>query len=175
MKLKAIRISPWAPPDLSFGDMAAITIGGLFMLVLGIWAFFAPASFADFVAFPYNRHLLHDVGAFQIGIGTTMLLALMWTDGVMVVLAGYVVGSGFHLLSHILDRHIGGHSYDPLVLSVMVAVGLAGMYLRSRVSRRTPQGARAVRSLIPREGRSLLRALSRAAAERERTIRNRGK
>jgi hypothetical protein len=69
-----------------------------------------------------------------------MLLALMWTDGVMVVLAGYVVGSGFHLLSHILDRHIGGHSYDPLVLSVMVAVGLAGMYLRSRVSRRTPRG-----------------------------------
>ena len=81
MKQKAIRTSLWAPPDLSFGDMAAVTIGGLFMLVLGIWAFFAPASFAEFVAFPYNRHLLHDVGAFQIGIGTTMLLALMWTDG----------------------------------------------------------------------------------------------
>jgi hypothetical protein len=79
MKQKAIRISPWAPSDLWSGDMAAVTIGGLFMLVLGIWAFFAPASFADFVAFPYNRHLLHDVGAFQIGIGTTMLLALMWT------------------------------------------------------------------------------------------------
>ena len=108
----------------------SITIGGLFMLGLGIWAFFAPASFAEF---PYNRHLLHDVGAFQIGIGTTMLLALMWKDGVMVVLAGYVVGSTFHLLSHILDRHIGGHSYDPLVLGVMVTVGLAGMYLRSQV------------------------------------------
>ena len=107
--------------------MAAVTIGGLFMLVLGIWAFFAPASFADLVAFPYNRHLLHDVGAFQIGIGTTMLLALMWKDGVMVVLAGYVVGSGFHLLSHIIDRHIGGHSYDALVLGVMVSLGLAGM------------------------------------------------
>jgi hypothetical protein len=100
---------------------------------LGIWVFFAPASFAEFVVFPYNRHLLHDVGTFQIGIGTTMLLALMCTDGVMVVLAGYVVGSGFHLLSHILDRHIGGHSYDPLVLGVMVSVGLAGMYLRSQV------------------------------------------
>ena len=174
MKQKAIRISPWAPPELSFGEMAAVTIGGLFMLVLGIWAFFAPASFADFVAFPYNRHLLHDVGAFQIGIGTTMLLALMWTDGVMVVLAGYVVGSSFHLLSHILDRHIGGHSYDPLVLSVMVAVGLAGMYVRARVSGRMP-GGRAVRILIQREGRSLIRAVSRAAAELERTIRNRGK
>jgi hypothetical protein len=81
MKHKAIRISPWAPSDLSFGEMAAVTIGGLFMLVLGIWAFFAPASFAEIVAFPYNRHLLHDVGAFQIGIGTTMLLALMWTGG----------------------------------------------------------------------------------------------
>ena len=140
MKQKAIRVPPWAPPDLSFGDMAAVTIGGLFMLVLGICAFFAPGSFADFVAFPYNRHLLHDVGAFQIGIGTTMLLALLWADSVMVVLAGYVVGSSFHLLSHILDRHIGGHSYDSLVLSVMVTVGLAGMYLRSRVSRRTPRG-----------------------------------
>src|SRR5215208_1407791 len=144
MKQKAIRISPWAPPDLSF---------------------------AEIVAFPYNRHLLHDVGAFQIGIGTTMLLALMWTDGVMVVLAGYVVGTGFHLVSHILDRHIGGHSYDPLVLSVMGAVGLAGMYVRSRVSGRTPRGGRAVRTLIPREGRSLSRAVSRAAAERERMIR----
>src|SRR5215217_3482434 len=157
MKQKAIRIPPWAPPELSFGEMAAVTIGGLFMLVHGIWAFFAPASFADFVAFPYNRHLLHDVGAFQIGIGTTMLLALMWKDAVMVVLAGYVVGSTFHLLSHILDRHIGGHSYDALVLGVMVSVGLAGMYLRSRMSGRKPRGGRTVRSLIPREGMSLLR------------------
>jgi hypothetical protein len=62
------------------------------MLAFGIWAFFAPVSFADFVAFPYNRHLLHDVGAFQIGIGATVLLALLWADSIMVVLAGYVVG-----------------------------------------------------------------------------------
>jgi hypothetical protein len=92
------------------------------------------------VAFPYNRHLLHDVGAFQIGIGTTMVLALMWKDGVIVVLAGYFVGSGFHLLSHILERHIGGHSYDALVLGVVVSVGLAGLYLRSRMSGRKPRG-----------------------------------
>jgi hypothetical protein len=35
MKQKAIRIPPWAPPELSFGEMAAVTIGGLFMLSLG--------------------------------------------------------------------------------------------------------------------------------------------
>src|SRR5919107_596889 len=133
MKRSVARTSPWASPELRPDVAAAVSIGGLFMLALGIWAFFASASFADFVAFPYNRHLLHDVGAFRIGIGTTMLLALMWKDGVMVVLAGYVVGSTFHLLSHILDRHIGGHSYDPLVLSVMVTVGLARIYLPSHV------------------------------------------
>ena len=138
MKQKTIHTSPWAPPDLSPGVAAAVSIGGLLMLALGIWAFFAPASFADFVAFPYNRHLLHDVGAFQIGIGATMLLALLWADGVMVVLAGYVVGTGFHLASHIIDRHVGGHDYDPLVLGLMLIIGLAGMYARAHASARMP-------------------------------------
>jgi hypothetical protein len=135
MKQTTMRPSPWAPPDLRPGVTAAVFISGLFMLALGIWAFFAPASFADFVAFPYNRHLLHDVGAFQIGLGVAVLLALLWADGVMVVLAGYVVGTGFHLASHIIDRHIGGHGYDPLVLSLLVGVGLAGMYARVRGGR----------------------------------------
>jgi|ERR671921_2070018 hypothetical protein len=135
MKQTTMRSSPWAPPNLRPGVTAAVFISGLFMLALGIWAFFAPASFADFVAFPYNRHLLHDVGAFQIGLGAAVLLALLWADGVMVVLAGYVVGTGFHLASHIIDRHIGGHGYDPLVLGLLVVVGLAGMYARVRGGR----------------------------------------
>jgi hypothetical protein len=136
MKHSVVRTSPWAMPDLRPGVAAAVSISGLFMLALGIWAFFAPASFADLVAFPYNRHLLHDVGAFQIGIGATLLLALLWADSVMVVLAGYVVGTSFHLASHIIDRHIGGHGYDPLVLGLLVIIGLAGMYGRARVQGR---------------------------------------
>jgi len=135
MKQTTMRPSPWAPPDLRPGVTAAVFISGLFVLALGIWAFFAPASFADFVAFPYNTHLLHDVGAFQIGLGVAVLLALLWADGVMVVLAGYVVGTGFHLASHIIDRHIGGHGYDPLVLGLLVGVGLAGMYAQVRGGR----------------------------------------
>jgi hypothetical protein len=130
-----MRTSPWAPPELQPGVTAVVIIIGLFTLAFGIWAFFAPASFAEFVAFPYNRHLLHDVGAFQIGIGVTVLLALLWADSVMVVLAGYVVGSSFHVVSHIIDRHIGGHVYDPLVLGLIVVVGLAGMYARARRGR----------------------------------------
>jgi hypothetical protein len=61
MKQTAMRTSPWATPQLQPGVTAAIIIRGLFMLALGIWAFFAPVSFAAFVAFPYNGHLLHDV------------------------------------------------------------------------------------------------------------------
>jgi hypothetical protein len=136
VKRSVVRTSPWASPDLRPGDTAAVSIGGLFMLALGIWAFLAPASFADFIAFPYNRHLLHDVGAFQIGIGATMLLALLWADSVMVVLAGYVVGTGFHFASPIIDRHIGGHAYNPLVLGLLVVICLAGMYARARVQGR---------------------------------------
>src|SRR5215213_2772902 len=126
MRQATMRTSPWAPPELQPGVTAVVIISGLFTLAFGIWVFFAPASFAEFVAFPYNRHLLHDVGAFQIGIGATMLLALLWADSIMVVLAGYVVGSSFHLVSHIIDRHIGGHGYDPLVLGFLIVIGLVG-------------------------------------------------
>jgi|SRR5215203_2664541 hypothetical protein len=140
MKQRATRTSPWAPPVLQPGVTAAVIISGLFMIAFGVWAFFAPASFAEFVAFPYNGHLLHDVGAFQIGIGATVLLALVWADSIMVVLGGYVVGSSFHLVSHIIDRHIGGHVYDPLVLGFLIVIGLAGMYARARAGRRAPGG-----------------------------------
>jgi hypothetical protein len=131
MKQTAMRTSPWASPELQPGVTVALMISGLFMIAFGVWAFFAPISFAEFVAFPYNRHLLHDVGAFQIGIGVTLLLALLWADGIMVVLGGFVVGGIFHLLSHIIDRHIGGHLYDPLVLGLLIVIGLAGMYARA--------------------------------------------
>ena len=135
MRQTAMRTSPWAPPELRPGVTAVVIIIGLFTLAFGIWAFFAPTSFAEFVAFPYNRHLLHDVGAFQIGIGATMLLALLWADSIMVVLAGYVVGSSFHLVSHIIDRHIGGNVYETLGIGLLVVVGLAGMYARARRGR----------------------------------------
>jgi hypothetical protein len=38
------------------------------MLSLGLWAVAAPRSFAGWISFPpYNEHLIHDAGAFQIG------------------------------------------------------------------------------------------------------------
>ena len=135
MRETAMHTSPWASPELRPGVTAAVLISGLVALAIGIWAFFAGASFADFVAFPYHRHLMHDVGVFQIGIGATLLLALLWADSVMVALAGYVVGSGLHVVSHIIDRHIGGNVYETLGLGLLVVIGLAGMYARARGGR----------------------------------------
>jgi hypothetical protein len=57
---------PW---QRAFVIIAAIVVGG-FMLIFGVWSLLLPRSFDAFIDFPpYNEHLLHDVGAFQIGIG----------------------------------------------------------------------------------------------------------
>ena len=69
----------------------AALLCGATMLGLGLWALFWPVSFAAWVDFPpYNEHLLHDVGAFQIGIGVTLLLAAVVRDALTVALAGFV-------------------------------------------------------------------------------------
>jgi hypothetical protein len=93
-------------------------------------------SFAQFIDFaPYNEHLLHDVGAFQIGIGATLLLALLWNDALAVALAGFVVGGGVHTVSHIVDRRLGGHSFDPWALGALAVVGAIALAIRLRPTR----------------------------------------
>lgn len=59
-------------------------------LGFGIWAFAAPESFAENIANypPYNEHLLHDAGAFSIGLGVAALAGLLLSDALAAVLAG---------------------------------------------------------------------------------------
>ncbi len=47
---------------------------GVFYLVTGAWAYLAPLSFFSAVATfaPLNIHLLHDAGAFQLGLGLAL-------------------------------------------------------------------------------------------------------
>src|SRR5215216_6677925 len=81
--------------------VAAVLICAASMLGLGAWAFLAPHSFADFIDYPpYNRHLIHDAGTFQLGIGVTTLLALLWPDGLLAALTGFAVASALHTVSH---------------------------------------------------------------------------
>jgi hypothetical protein len=124
--------SPFARPSISPAVTVVLLGAGLLFLVFGLWAFFAPQSFAEFVAFPFNLHLLHDAGAFQLGISAALLLALLWADGVMVALGAFVVASTFHFVSHVIDGHLGGHSYDSPALALLLVIGLGELYARAK-------------------------------------------
>lgn len=113
--------------------MAAAALGALLFLVPGIWAFFWPMSFYDNIATfpPYNRHLFHDLGAFQLGVGAALLAALFWTDALFVALLGGAVGMVMHAISHFFDHGLGGRDSDAWVLSLLALVVLIGLVLRT--------------------------------------------
>lgn len=115
----------------------ALAVGAVAFLVPGLWAFLWPASFHEHVARfdPFNLHLLHDVGAFQLGVGVALVGALAWRDASSVALLGAGVGAGVHALSHILDRHLGGRPSDPWTLSLLALLLLAALAARRRAVR----------------------------------------
>lgn len=108
--------------------------GVVFFLGSGLWAFVDPRSFFDNLATfePYNRHFLHDIGAFSIGIGAVLAFALLTTwDALRVALAGAAVGSVFHVIAHAIDSDQGGKDTDvpglALVTVVLIVGALAGV------------------------------------------------
>ncbi|HYM16691.1 MAG TPA: hypothetical protein VEZ14_14145 [Dehalococcoidia bacterium] len=108
-------------------------IAGLFFLLPGLWAMAAPHAFYDQLAPfpPYNRHLLHDIGAFQIGIGAALLLSLRWADAKFVALAAASAGAVAHLASHVVDNDLGGNDTDIGafgLLAVLLVLGAAARW-----------------------------------------------
>ena len=124
------------PPPRARTDAAvaaAMVVCGASMLLFGVWAFLAPASFSQFIDYPpYNRHLIHDVGAFQVGIGTAVLAALFWRDAALVALTGFAVAGALHTASHAIDRQLGGHPSDVPALGLLTLVAVGAIYLRAR-------------------------------------------
>ena len=104
-------------------------LGAAVFLVFGLWSFLDPRSFFEQLAHfePYNVHFLHDVGAFQVGIGATLAIAL-WrrTDAIFAALAGAGVGAAFHVAAHIRDHDLGGSVSDTVGLAVVAALLLIG-------------------------------------------------
>ena len=97
-------------PTRGFSATVAMAIGAVFVL-LGLYAFVAPRSFFDVGAVfePYNAHFIHDIGAFQIGLGAVLLCAALMADGLAAALWGVAIGNTFHLLAHALDSELGGN------------------------------------------------------------------
>ncbi|OBF12574.1 PPOX class F420-dependent enzyme [Mycobacterium sp. ACS4054] len=100
--------------------VGAVTTG------IGIWCLVDPNSFAEAVQFDAHRHFLHDVGAFQLGLGITLLLALIWGDALATALAGFVVANTVHTVNHVVDLDVGGSTAQAWALGVVsVALALA--------------------------------------------------
>ncbi|RQW84091.1 PPOX class F420-dependent oxidoreductase [Micromonospora globispora] len=107
---------------------------GLVAVVIGVWALRWPSSFSSAVNFPPHEHFVHDAGAFQLGIGATLLLALIWADALAVALAGYVVGGVAHTASHLVDAHVGGSAAQTWVVGLSALLALVAMIARLRES-----------------------------------------
>jgi hypothetical protein len=111
---------------------AAVGVLGASMVGLGLWAWLAPASFAELVDFPPHVHFLHDAGVFQIGIGVGLLAALFVRDALVVVLTGFLVANSLHAVNHGIDLALGGHVADMPGLAGFSILAAVALYLRVR-------------------------------------------
>lgn len=107
---------------------------GLVFVAFGVWAFLDPRAFYDAVAVwpPFNEHLIHDIGAFQIGLGLVLLLALIMGDGLFVALLAVGAGQAIHAVAHWMDRDLGGKSSDPWAMTAVAALLIAGAVARRK-------------------------------------------
>ncbi|SNR43047.1 hypothetical protein SAMN06265360_105246 [Haloechinothrix alba] len=107
-------------------------LAGLAMLAAGVWSLAGTRSFAAFANFGHHEHFLHDLGAFQIGIGVMVLLALIWADALATALAALFVANTLHVVNHVIDLSHGGFAWQAWALAaVSVAVAVA-LVLRVR-------------------------------------------
>jgi hypothetical protein len=115
-----------------------VLLGAAPFLAGGIWALLWPRSFYESVATfpPFNLHLFHDAGAFQLGIAAALIGGLLWSDALTVGLLGGVVGSTMHAISHFLDRELGGRASDPYTLGALALLLVTALVIRVRWLRR---------------------------------------
>ena len=112
--------------------VAVTALVGVFTGGIGIWCLIEPASFARVVGFETHLHFLHDVGAFQLGLGVTLLLALIWADALATALAGFIVADTVHTVNHITDLDLGGSVAQAWVLGAVSVALVVAFLLRLR-------------------------------------------
>src|SRR5260370_13266977 len=100
---------------------------GAFYLVAGAWAFLAPMSFFSAVATfaPLNVHLLHDAGAFQVGLGLALTVPIALQAPVRASLIAVLGASVLHVLAHVEDIRLGGHPTTDLPVLTLISRPLA--------------------------------------------------
>ncbi|MGN9906904.1 PPOX class F420-dependent oxidoreductase [Phytohabitans sp. LJ34] len=107
-------------------------LGALLTGAAAVWCLAAPGSFADFVDFPRHEHFVHDLGAFQLGLAVSLLLALVWADGLATALGGFFVANAVHAVNHAGDLDLGGRGSDPWLIGAMALFAGAAALVRLR-------------------------------------------
>jgi PPOX class probable F420-dependent enzyme len=105
---------------------------GLLTIGIGVWCLADPRSFAHVVGFPEHEHFLHDVGAFQFGLGATLLLALIWSDALITATAGFLIANSIHTVNHVTDLHLGGTPAQAWLLGAASVALVIAFVLRLR-------------------------------------------
>lgn len=99
---------------------------------IGVWCLLDPTSFAGAVGFSEHQHFLHDAGAFQLGLGITLLLALIWADALATALAGFIVANTAHTVNHVVDLDLGGSAAQAWALGAISVALVVAFVLRLR-------------------------------------------
>ena len=116
-------------------------LAAAFYTIFGAWALLFPRSFFEVVAVfpPYNEHFLHDLGAFQLGLGTALFAALAIRGSLMAALVGVAVASVLHAVAHAVDTHLGGQPTDPWVLGLFAALVVLALVVAWRGEEEAPR------------------------------------
>ncbi|WP_232079339.1 PPOX class F420-dependent oxidoreductase [Mycobacterium conspicuum] len=118
---------------LARGYLVAVTaLAGVFTAGIGVWCLIEPGSFARAVGFETHLHFLHDLGAFQLGLGVTLLLALIWADALATALAGFIVANTVHTVNHFTDLDLGGSVAQAWALGAVSVALVVAFLLRLR-------------------------------------------
>lgn len=128
---------PTLPRPVATWISAVTLVGAAFFVGFGLWAFLAPQSFFEQMAMfePYNVHFLHDIGAFQVGLGAVLALAAFpdRVDGLAAALLGVGTGALLHTVGHVLDSDLGGTpATDIPSLGILAVVLLVAGIARQR-------------------------------------------
>ena len=116
------------------GQRVLVGLAALALMLPGLWAMLAPESFYASLAVypPYNRHFIHDIGAFMLGLGATLGFALALGDALLVAVAGNAIGALAHFVSHAVDRDLGGQVSDPIIFGIFAILLVALAAWRAR-------------------------------------------
>jgi hypothetical protein len=111
---------PWAT------RVVGAVIGALYLMA-GAWAFLAPLSFFSSVATfaPRNIHLLHDAGAFQVGLGLALTVPVALRVPLRAPLLAVLGASVLHVFAHVEDIGLGGRPTTDLPVLTLICIALA--------------------------------------------------